>query len=111
MRRFLLPGCREYAGGKDEKEQIASLGVPFGRLSLTRMCDDSWHGGRYTEHRKSGEKDSLWRIGANMLPPCVDDSQLLLSSVTSGFAGTLTAFCQSTRPALTSPPRLPPTFR
>jgi hypothetical protein len=50
-------------GGKNEKEEIASLVIAGGRLSLRRMRNDSWHGGRYTEHRKSREKDSLWRIG------------------------------------------------
>jgi hypothetical protein len=54
-------------GGKNEKEEIAYLGVAFGRLSLRRMRNGSRHGGRYTEHRESREKGSL-RIGAG--PEC-----------------------------------------
>jgi hypothetical protein len=50
-------------GGKNEKAEMASLGVAFGRFSLSRMRNGSRHGGRYTEHRESREKDSLWRIG------------------------------------------------
>jgi hypothetical protein len=46
-------------GGKNEKEEIASLVIVCGRPSLTRMRNDSWHGGRYTETRESREKDSL----------------------------------------------------
>jgi hypothetical protein len=53
-------------GGKDEKEEIASLVIARGRPSLTRMRNDSWHGGRYTEYRQSREKDSLWRIGRDL---------------------------------------------
>jgi len=53
-------------GGKDEKEEIASLVIARGRPSLTRMRNDSWHGGRYTEYRESREKDSLWRIGRDL---------------------------------------------
>jgi hypothetical protein len=55
--------ARYPAGGKNEKEEIASLVIAFGRLSVGRMRNDSWHGGRYTEHRESREKDSFWRIG------------------------------------------------
>ena len=47
-------------GGKNEKEEIASLDIAFGRLSFRRMRNDSWHGRRHTEHRESREKDSLW---------------------------------------------------
>jgi hypothetical protein len=54
-------------GVKNEKEEIAYLGVAFGRLSLRRMRNGSRHGGRYTEHRESREKGSL-RIGAG--PEC-----------------------------------------
>jgi hypothetical protein len=50
-------------GGKNEKEEIASLVITFGHHNLRRMRNDSWHGRRYTEHRKSREKDSLWRVG------------------------------------------------
>jgi hypothetical protein len=49
-------------GGKNEKEEIDSLVIACGRPSLTRMRNDSGHGGRYTEHWESREKDSLWRI-------------------------------------------------
>jgi hypothetical protein len=52
-------------GGKNEKEEIAYLGVAFGRLSLRRMRNGSRHGGRYTEHRESREKGSL-RIGRDL---------------------------------------------
>ena len=55
-----------YGGGKNEKEDIASLDIAFDRLSLRRMRNDSRHGGRYTEHRESREKDSFWRIGRNL---------------------------------------------
>ena len=48
---------------KNGKEEIDCLGVVFGRLNVSRMRNDSWHGRRYTEHRKSREKDSLWRVG------------------------------------------------
>ena len=36
------PPSRRYRslGGKNEKEDIASLGIAFGRLSLRRMCND-----------------------------------------------------------------------
>ena len=61
-RGFLLPDFYR-TGGKNEKEEIASLGIAFGRLSLRRMRNDSRHGGRYTESRESREKDSLRRIG------------------------------------------------
>src|SRR5262245_8767822 len=61
------------------------------------MCNDSRYGGRYTERRESREKDSLWRIGANVLPPCVAGSQQHSSLATSGFAGTWIAIYQSTR--------------
>jgi hypothetical protein len=54
-------------GGKNEKEEIASLVIACGRPSLTRMRNDSWNGGRYTEHRESREKDSLWRIGDTVI--------------------------------------------
>jgi hypothetical protein len=50
--------------GKNEKEEIASLGIAFGRLSLRRMRNDARHGGRYTESRESREKDILRRIVA-----------------------------------------------
>ena len=53
-------------GGKNEKEDIASLVIACGRLSLRRMRNDSRHGGRYTEPRESSEKDSLWRIGRDL---------------------------------------------
>jgi hypothetical protein len=53
-------------GGKNEKEEIASLDIAFGRLSFRRMRNDSWHGRRHTEHRESREKDSLWRIGRDL---------------------------------------------
>jgi hypothetical protein len=53
-------------GGKNEKEEIASLVIACSRPSLTRMRNDSWHGGRYTEHRESREKDCLWRIGRDL---------------------------------------------
>ena len=46
---------------KNEKE-VAFLVIAFGRLSLRRMCNDSRHGGRYTKHWESREKDSLGRI-------------------------------------------------
>jgi hypothetical protein len=49
-------------GGRNEKEDVASLGVAFGRPSLRRMCNDSRHRGRYTEPRESLEKGSL-RLG------------------------------------------------
>jgi len=71
-----------YGGGKDEKEEIASLGVAFGRLSLRRMRNDSRDGGRYTEHRESREKDSLGRIGRN-LNAGVDPLSFLKLSVKS----------------------------
>ena len=54
-------------GGKNEKEEIASLDIAFGRLSFRRMRNDSWHGRRHTEHRESREKDSLWRIGRDLI--------------------------------------------
>ena len=54
-------------GDKNEKDEIASLGVAFGRLSLGRMRNGSWHGGRYTEHRKSRKEDRLWRIGRDLI--------------------------------------------
>ena len=54
-------------GGKNEQEEVASLGVVFGRLSLGRMRNGSWHGGRYTEHRKSRKEDRLWRIGRDLI--------------------------------------------
>jgi len=57
-------------GGKNEKEDVASLGVAFGRLSLRRMCNDSRHRGRYTEPRASLEKGSL-RIGRDSEPAVV----------------------------------------
>jgi hypothetical protein len=53
-------------GGKNEKEEIASLVIACSRPSRTRMRNDSWHGGRYTEHWESREKDSLWRIGRDL---------------------------------------------
>jgi hypothetical protein len=66
---FLLPYLRcgilaaaYAAGGKNEKGKITSLVIAFDRLSLRRMRNDSRHGRRYTEHRESGEKNSLWRI-------------------------------------------------
>jgi hypothetical protein len=46
-------------GGKNEKGEIASLGIAFGRLGLRRMRNGSWHGGGYTESRESREKGSL----------------------------------------------------
>jgi hypothetical protein len=49
-------------GGKNEKKDVASLGVAFGRLNLRRMCDASRHRGRYTEPRESLKKGSL-RLG------------------------------------------------
>ena len=59
----MLAAVDRTAEVKNEKEEIASLDIAFRRLSLSRMRNNSWHGGRYTEHRKSREKDSLWRIG------------------------------------------------
>ena len=58
------PPSRRYRslGGKNEKEDVASRGVAFGRLSRRRMRNASRHGGRYTEPRESLEKGSL-RIG------------------------------------------------
>jgi hypothetical protein len=50
-------------GGKNEKEQIASLVIALGRrLGLRRMRNDSRYGGRYTKSRESREKGGL-RIG------------------------------------------------
>ena len=49
-RRYRSPG------GKNEKEDVASRGVAFGRLSRRRMRNASRHGGRYTEPRESLEK-------------------------------------------------------
>jgi hypothetical protein len=54
-------------GGKNEKEEIASLVVAFVYIRLRGMRNSSRHGGRYTEHRESREKDSLWRIGLHSL--------------------------------------------
>ena len=51
-------------GDKNEKEEVASLGVAFGRLSLRRMCNDSRPRRRYTEARESLEKGSF-RIRQN----------------------------------------------
>ena len=59
-----------FSGGKNEKEDVASLGVAFGRLSLRRMCNASRHRGRYTEPRESLEKGSL-RIGRDSEPAVV----------------------------------------
>jgi hypothetical protein len=53
--------------------------VVFGRLNFRRMRNDSWHGGRYTEHRERREKGSLWRIGRHFL-----DRQLL-QNITSSY--------------------------
>jgi len=64
-------------GGKNEKEEIAYLGVAFGRLSLRRMRNGSRHGGRYSEHRESREKGSL-RIGAG--PECRRWSAVVLET-------------------------------
>jgi hypothetical protein len=58
---FLLPDFYR-TGGKNEKKEIASLGIAFGRLGLRRMRNGSRYGGRYTEARESGEKDGF-RIG------------------------------------------------
>jgi hypothetical protein len=58
----MLAAVDSYGGGKNEKEDIASLDIAFDRLSLRRMRNDSRHGGRYTKHRESREKGSL-RIG------------------------------------------------
>jgi hypothetical protein len=54
--------ARYSMGGKNEKEEIASLGIAFGRLGLRRMRNGSRHRGRYTASWESREKDSL-RIG------------------------------------------------
>ena len=52
-------------GGKNEQEEVDSLGVVFGRLSLGRMRNGSWHGGRYTEPWERIEKNGI-RIGCLM---------------------------------------------
>jgi hypothetical protein len=52
------------------------------------MRNDSWHGGRHTEHRESGEKDSFWRIGRDLL-------SFLKLSVKSTDAGLIKAAYQS----------------
>ena len=46
-------------GGRNEKEEIASLVIAFGRLNLRRMRNGSRYGGRHTESRESCEKGSL----------------------------------------------------
>src|SRR4030095_2848793 len=51
---------------QNEKEDVVSLGIAFGRLNLTRMCNDSRHRGRHTEPRESLEKGSLRRIGETL---------------------------------------------
>jgi hypothetical protein len=43
---------------KNEKEDVASLGVAFS-CRFRRMRDDSRHGRRYSESRESREKGSL----------------------------------------------------
>ena len=43
-------------GGKNEKEEIASLLIAFGYRSLRGVRNDSGDGGRYTEPRESGKK-------------------------------------------------------
>jgi hypothetical protein len=67
--RFSLTAltCPSLRGGRNEEEEIVSLGIAFGRLSLTRMRNDSRHGGRHSEPRESHKKISLWRIDANVL--------------------------------------------
>jgi hypothetical protein len=46
-------------GGKNEKEDIASLDIAFGRLSLRRMRNNSWHRGRYTEGQSLADRARL----------------------------------------------------
>ena len=55
---------RARPGGENEKQGVAFLGVAFGRFNITRMCNPSRHGGRYTEPRQSPEKSGLG-IGIN----------------------------------------------
>jgi hypothetical protein len=50
---------RGQPGGKNEKENVVSLGVAFGRLFIRRMRNASRHGGGYTEPRERLEKDSF----------------------------------------------------
>jgi hypothetical protein len=40
----MLAAVDSYGGGKNEKTEIASLDIAFGRLSLRRMRNGSGHG-------------------------------------------------------------------
>src|SRR5262249_63123 len=59
MKSWIPPFSRRYrfTWRQNEKEDVAPLGVAFGRINRGRMCNYSWHRGRSTGPRESVKKD------------------------------------------------------